>query len=81
MITEQENRFMLVLLFCYFKLMFGEDILIGNRPGPFDLFLEAPHVRDIVDAMTDIDAIPAFLLRPAPLQVHDHAPLFVRQCS
>jgi hypothetical protein len=79
MITEQENRFVLVVLFSDFKLMLRKDLLIGNRPGPFDLFLEAPHVRHVVDAMTDIDAISAFLFRPALLQVHDHGPLLVGQ--
>lgn len=79
MITEQKNGFILVVLFGDFKLMFRKDLLIGNRPGPFDLFLEASYVRHVVDAVTDIDAVSAFLFQPASLQVHGHGPLLVGQ--
>jgi hypothetical protein len=73
-ITEEHNRFVLILLLSQFKLMLGKDLFIGHRPDPFDLFLQDSQIGHIMDAMAGIDAIPASFNSPTFPEVNSHPP-------
>jgi hypothetical protein len=75
LITEQNNRSVSIIFFRIFKLMFRKDLLIRLEPDPFDLFLDHPKIRNIVDAVTGINAVSTSpFCGPAFLEIHGHSP-------
>ncbi len=57
-------------------LLIREDLFVGDRPDPLDLFFDIRKRRHIMGAMTGRDAVGALVALPAFSQIDRHAPPF-----